>query len=191
MNMPLLIGLALGILSFTFVEYVLHRWGGHASTRGVWGHSVRQHLKHHTTPTFFPRTHQKLGAALMLPPCAALGVGLGWPAGVGMFIGLFGGLALYEFVHMNMHNRLTPPRTRYGRWVSQLHLHHHFVDATTNHGITSPLWDFLLGTYRKPGVVRVPDKAGVSPRWILADCGDPRLAGRFAVKGRRPSPAAG
>lgn len=183
------IGLAIGVLTFTFVEYVLHRWGGHASSRGVWGHSVRKHLEHHTTPTYFPRTHQKLGAVLVLLPCLALGFAFGWTAGVGMFVGLAGGLGLYEYVHMNMHNRLTPPRTRYGRWVAQLHLHHHFVDATTNHGITSPLWDVLLGTYRKPGVVRVPDKPGVSPRWILAEPDDPCLEGRFAVR-RKKAPAA-
>jgi dihydroceramide fatty acyl 2-hydroxylase len=182
--MTAFIGLVIGIVSFTFVEYVLHRWGGHASVRGIWGHSVRKHLEHHTTPTYFPRTHQKLGAVLCVLPCVGFGVALGWAAGLGMFIGLAGGLALYEYVHMSMHNRLTPPRTAYGRWVSQLHLHHHFVDATTNHGITSPLWDLLLGTYRKPGVVRAPNKPGVTPRWILAEPLDPRLVGRFEVSRR-------
>jgi sterol desaturase/sphingolipid hydroxylase (fatty acid hydroxylase superfamily) len=192
------IGLFVGALSFTFVEYVLHRWGGHGSLRGVWGHSVKKHLEHHATPTYFPRTHQKLGAVLVLLPCVALGLVLGWAAGVAMFVGLAGGLGLYEFVHMNMHNRLTPPRTPYGWWVSRLHLHHHFEDAHTNHGITSPLWDFLLGTYRKPGLVRVPDRPGVAPRWILEHADDPRLEGRFAVRRRasrrrpadeRPAPA--
>jgi hypothetical protein len=101
-----------------------------------------------------------------------------------MFLGLAGGLGLYEFVHMNMHNRRTPPRTPYGMWVSRLHLHHHFEDARTNHGITSPLWDFLLGTYRKPGVVRVPDRPGVAPRWILEHADDPCLKGRFEVRRR-------
>ena len=178
------IGLLVGVLSFTFVEYVLHRWGGHASPRGAWGHSVRKHLEHHTTPTYFPRTHQKLGAVLVLLPCVGMGALLGWSAGVAMFVGLGGGLGLYEFVHMNMHNRRTPPRTPYGWMVARLHLHHHFVDATTNHGITSPLWDLLLGTYRKPGPVRVPDRPGVSPRWILEHAGDPRLGGRFEVRER-------
>ena len=43
-------------------------------------------------------------------------------------------------------------------------LAHHFVDARFNHGVTSPLWDVVFGTYRAPGVIPVPVK--LKMQWL-------------------------
>ena len=48
-----------------------------------------------------------------------------------------------------------PARSRYLR---RHHFHHHFVDGRKNHGVTTPIWDFVFGTYEQPTKIRVPAK---------------------------------
>lgn len=178
------IGLTSGLLAFSFVEYALHRWGGHGSRKGVLAHAVQKHLHHHSQPTYFPGTHQRIGVAMAGVICAIVWPLAGPGAAIGLALGVVGGLFWFEYVHRSMHNRTKPPRTPYGRWVAQLHLHHHFVNAKTNHGITSPLWDWLLFTYESPKKVVVPDRPGLSPRWLLDNPLGPELTARFGVRGR-------
>jgi hypothetical protein len=62
--------------------------------------------------------------------------------------------ALYEILHRGEHTRagIGP----YGRWARRHHFHHHFVDGRSNHGVTSPVWDFVFGTYQRVGTIPVP-----------------------------------
>jgi sterol desaturase/sphingolipid hydroxylase (fatty acid hydroxylase superfamily) len=46
------------------------------------------------------------------------------------------------------------------------------VDARTNHGVTSPLWDVVFGTYRAPGTIRVPSRLCMS--WLRDERGEVR-----------------
>ena len=47
----------------------------------------------------------------------------------------------------------------YGRWARRHHFYHHFINAKMNHGVTTPIWDLVFGTYRKADVViEVPSK---------------------------------
>jgi sterol desaturase/sphingolipid hydroxylase (fatty acid hydroxylase superfamily) len=34
-----------------------------------------------------------------------------------------------------------------------------------NHGVTSPIWDVVFGTYQAPGVIVVPERLAM--RWLL------------------------
>jgi hypothetical protein len=54
-----------------------------------------------------------------------------------------------------------------------------------NFGVTSPLWDRLLGSYDEPGVVTVPRR--MAPGWLLDDAGVVRgeFAADYVVTGRR------
>ena len=52
----------------------------------------------------------------------------------------------YEFVHCIQHLAYKPRR----KWLAEMkrrHMAHHFHDETGNFGITSFLWDKLLGTF--------------------------------------------
>lgn len=90
---------------------------------------------------------------------------------------------VYEALHRIEH--VTAGIGPYGRWARRHHFHHHFVDGKTNHGVTTPLWDLVFGTYRRPGVIDVPPK--LCMRWLL----DPTTggireahAGTFAMRRR-------
>ncbi len=149
-------GLA-GALSWTFLEYVIHRWLGHDRRYRRTPFGV-EHVRHHAEGNYFAPSHKKLlaaavAAAVLIPPAAlALGATLG-AAYVGGLLGFYG---VYEVLHRLEH--VHPGLGAYGRWARRHHFTHHFVDARCNHGVTTPLWDLVFGTYRRPTRMTVPRK---------------------------------
>lgn len=144
-----------GALTWTFLEYVIHRWMGHDRRfrRTPFG---QEHTRHHAEGGYFAPTWKKVivaattTAVLLIPAVALAGrlVGASYVAGLMLFYGA------YEVLHRREHTH--PGIGPYGRWARRHHFHHHFVDARTNHGVTSPIWDLVFGTYRKPGTIKVP-----------------------------------
>lgn len=150
-----LIGAALcGALVWSLAEYLLHRFAGHWPKGKI--EFSREHLAHHAAPTYFTPTRKKartatVAMALMaLPATALLGAGPGAAALVGFFAAYVG----YELTHRLIHVRR--PLGAYGRLIRRHHLHHHFAAPRMNHGVTSPIWDLVFGTYERPARVRVP-----------------------------------
>lgn len=144
---------AFGAFSWTLVEYILHRWVLHYSPPG-WGgkmYSFMAHGYHHE----FPDDKMRLVA----PPLMAFALGVG--VGVVFFVlfgprywaQAFGGLMLgylaYDWIHYYTHH--FRPRNRLGRWLRQYHLQHHFDPRHDRYGISTPIWDFILRTYRPLG----------------------------------------
>ncbi len=153
---PLAGAALLGVLTWSFLEYVIHRWLGHDRRfRGnLFG---TEHLRHHVEGDYFAPTHKKVvfataATAVMGVPAVLLAgvLGAAWLVG---FVGFY---AAYEILHRREHTHAGIGR--YGRWARRHHFHHHFVDGRTNHGVTSPLWDLAFGTYRVPGVIPVPSR---------------------------------
>jgi sterol desaturase/sphingolipid hydroxylase (fatty acid hydroxylase superfamily) len=148
---------ALGAFTWTFLEYVIHRWLGHFRPlrRNPFG---VEHVRHHVEGDYFAPAYKKLlvtalsGALLGVPAIAVAGRA----AGAAYVAGLMGLYGAYEVLHRLEH--VWAGIGPYARWARKHHFHHHFVDARTNHGVTSPLWDLVFGTYRKPGVIPVPRK---------------------------------
>lgn len=162
------LGLGLGIVTWSFLEYCIHRWLGHDRRfRGnIFG---QEHTRHHSQGDYFAPTWKKLIAAL-----AALGV-LGVPAylltgmpGVWFSVGLIGFYGFYEVLHRREHTHRGIGA--YGRWARRHHFFHHFVDPRSNHGVTSPIWDFVFGTHRAPEVIPVPEKLKMI--WLTDETGD-------------------
>lgn len=166
----------LGALTWTLLEYVIHRWLGHRWRRNPFG---VEHVRHHAEGNYFAPSWKKLGVAalfgalLVLPAVALAGRALG-----GAYVaGLMGFYGAYELLHRLEHTfaGIGP----YGRWAREHHLHHHYVDPRTNHGVTSPIWDLVFRTYRKPRVISVPRKLCVP--WLI----DPATGGIRASHARR------
>jgi sterol desaturase/sphingolipid hydroxylase (fatty acid hydroxylase superfamily) len=156
--------IALGVLTWTFLEYLIHRWMGHdrrfrRSPFGI------EHVRHHIEGNYFAPTWKKLIAAAIVtavlcgPAIAIAGaqVGISYVGGLIVFYGV------YEWLHRREHTH--PGLGAYGRWARRHHFHHHFVDGRRNHGVTTPIWDFVFGTYQKPTVIRVPTKLCMA--WLL------------------------
>ncbi|MBK7076442.1 MAG: sterol desaturase family protein [Myxococcales bacterium] len=179
----LIITFALGMFSWTFLEYVIHRWLGHdpryrGNPFGV------EHVRHHAEGNYFAPTPKK--AALAALVAVVIGGPAAWLAGahgaaaVGGLLVMYG---TYEVLHRREHTHAGIGR--YGRWARRHHFHHHFVDPKTNHGVTTPLWDLVFGTYRTPEVIPVPAK--LCMRWLLDDAGAVRAehAARYQLRGAR------
>jgi sterol desaturase/sphingolipid hydroxylase (fatty acid hydroxylase superfamily) len=179
---PVVAALA-GAVSWTAAEYGLHRFAMH-ELRGK-GLASREHLSHHADVTYFSPASKKLasaaGTTVVAFPLASAAAGRRWATAFtgGMISTYFA----YEVAHRRVHTH--PPRNRYGRWARRSHLHHHFGAPMRNFGVTSPVWDKLLGTYDDPGVITVPRR--MAPVWMLDDDGEvhPELAADYLVKGRR------
>lgn len=64
-------------------------------------------------------------------------------------------------------------------------MHHHFGAPMRNFGVTTPVWDVLLGTYDEPGVVTVPLR--MAPDWLVDETGEVReeYSADYATKGGR------
>jgi len=169
---------AAGWLLYTLVEYAVHRWGGHSA---FWTRGHRAHLVHHTNPRYFPGTHQQT-AILFFPVGAGAYLLFGGVAAAALVVGGAFGWGLFEYVHRGLHNRQRAPRTAYGRWVCLHHLHHHFCDARTNHGITSPLWDMVFRTYTPVTEVVIRSRNAIIPPWITNEALPPRMRQRFRLE---------
>jgi dihydroceramide fatty acyl 2-hydroxylase len=162
---PLVLVAALlaGAFAWTLAEYVLHRAVFHALPRPVLG--AREHRQHHARPDYFAPAWQKALAALVAS-CALL-AGLSRVTGpvigaafTGGFIAMY---LAYEVLHRRCHTH--PPRGAYGRWRRRNHFAHHFSDPHRAHGVTTPLWDHLLGTALSVKRIQVPRPLAM--RWLV------------------------
>lgn len=169
---------------WSLLEYVLHRFDGHGM-RGKTRFS-REHLAHHADPRTFAPTAYKVAAAVpvitFLAVASVAAVGSAGAFFTGAFTGAYVG---YEVIHRRLHTH--PPRGPYGRWARRHHFAHHYLAPDANHGVTSPLWDWVFGTLVQPeGALRVPRKQ--VPRWLVdARTGEvhPRLRPDYQIAVRK------
>ena len=65
---------------------------------------------------------------------------------------------VYEFLHSYLHTHA--PRNAYGIMLRKHHFFHHFNDPDKNHGVTTPIWDMVFGTYvRTKEIIPVPKRS--------------------------------
>lgn len=176
--MTVVLTFAAGLLLWTFLEYVIHNWLGHLPKGRTL--SSREHLRHHSKSDYFSPLTKKLLAVVPVLSVAVLAV---WPVfglavGVGLSAGVGAGWLAYEVVHRLIHVRA--PKTAYGRWARRHHLHHHFMRPNVNHGVTTPIWDWVFRTYERPGRIKVPKKQAPRLPWLHAKDDPTRIAPQFA-----------
>jgi sterol desaturase/sphingolipid hydroxylase (fatty acid hydroxylase superfamily) len=138
---------SVGLLMWTGVEYVVHRFIFHST---LFQSRCQQfyliiHGIHHQTPRDKKRLLVPLYVSL---PIAGLFYGafyllLGVKANA-FFSGLICGYLFYDYTHYHLHN--FQPRTRWGKYLRANHFAHHFKNHHRNFGVTSPLWDRIIGT---------------------------------------------
>ncbi len=128
-----------GIFLWTFVEYFVHGVLSHRRR----GFPARAHASHHRNPGGVftsPRAWIPPALAVFVLFTLALGLARALP----LWTGLITGFALYELFHWHIHFRT--PRTRWGRRLRAHHLAHHYVNPRAYFGVTTRLWDRLLGS---------------------------------------------
>jgi sterol desaturase/sphingolipid hydroxylase (fatty acid hydroxylase superfamily) len=136
-----LLACILGVAEWTLAEYLIHRFVFHQLPV-----IARMHDMHHESPGAL------IGAPLWLS-MSAFGSGvfipLWWSAGFdiasGMTTGLVFGYLWYVTVHTVIHRwRLDQSSLLYQ--IKLRHLRHHYSTGEGNFGVTTCLWDLLLGT---------------------------------------------
>jgi sterol desaturase/sphingolipid hydroxylase (fatty acid hydroxylase superfamily) len=184
MSLSLVAAAALGIVTWSFMEYALHRWAGHHRrlSRNFFGVEHRSHHSrgHYFAPIWKKGVSAAVSALLLLVPGIAIG---GFAHGIAWVSGTLGFYATYELLHRLEH--MHGGRTAYGRWARRHHFYHHFHDPTVNHGVTSPLWDVVFGTRVKVTKVQVPDKLMLP--WLLDLNGQvrPEFAEIYEIRRKR------
>jgi sterol desaturase/sphingolipid hydroxylase (fatty acid hydroxylase superfamily) len=69
---------------------------------------------------------------------------LGADAAFAFGAGFLAGYLAYDMIHYALHHH--SPRSRFGKWLRELHMRHHFQDDERGFGISAPYWDRVFGT---------------------------------------------
>lgn len=178
------VAVALGVLTWSFLEYVLHRFLGH-DRRTMPNFFSVEHTRHHSEGDYFAPSWKKglvaLGITALVSGIGALLVDA--TIAVAFTVGVVGMYLTYEIIHRRAHTHAGGGR--YGRYIRRHHFHHHFMNPRANHGVTSPVWDRVFGTYEVVGEIRVPAKLAM--RWLVdprTGCVMERFASHYRVVGR-------
>ena len=145
-----ILSLSIGIVFWSFFEYVTHRWVYHIDFKNKkvkWLFETF-HIHHHTVPTDYRVLNAGL---LMIYPLFFLFSGIfflfTWDIGLTAWISL--GAISYYYFYENIHYFIHYKEYSKGylRNIQLFHLYHHYRNWTKNFGNTTTLWDKILGTY--------------------------------------------
>lgn len=140
----------LGVLTWTLLEYVIHRYVFHYEPKTRLGKLLHfiMHGVHHDYPNDATR--------LVMPPIISVPLAVLFYAIFFLTLGRFAPAALagfgfgyvcYDTIHYATHHFAM--KRGVWRWLKQYHLRHHYQDDQAGYGVSSPLWDYVFRTTRK------------------------------------------
>jgi 4-hydroxysphinganine ceramide fatty acyl 2-hydroxylase len=168
-----------GVILWTFLEYVLHRFLGHEH-KGK-NFFKDEHLIHHRKVHYFAPAYKKIGAALIVAVAlfAILNLVLTWNVALFFILGLMGMYGLYEATHARFHRK--GPVAKPFIILRKHHFYHHFHQPKLNHGVTTRFGDRVFGTFHRVETVTVPRKMTMD--WfMLGDDIAPNYARHFQLR---------
>lgn len=129
----------LGFFLFSIIEYSFHRWLFHGSVQIM----AQGHRAHHENPLGYDSLPFFLPALILLALTGVLALLI--PAKYSFLLtGIITlSYVIYGLSHFTIHHH----RFHYvfaRTWAANHHIHHYH--ANTNFGVTTPLWDIVLGT---------------------------------------------
>jgi sterol desaturase/sphingolipid hydroxylase (fatty acid hydroxylase superfamily) len=141
----------LGLAVWSFTEYALHRFIFHFVPKTEWGKKI--HFMFHGVHHDYPNDSTRL----VMPPIISIPLALlfyflfknilGDQFLPPFFAGFILGYLAYDLTHYAVHHFSL--RGRVSLYLKQQHMRHHYMDPDGNYGVSSPLWDFVFGTYMK------------------------------------------
>jgi 4-hydroxysphinganine ceramide fatty acyl 2-hydroxylase len=164
-----------GLLLWTVAEYFVHRFIFHSPpeledrVREIVaglpdGEPALQHLKSfrqkhyflaHGVHHDFPNDTKRL----VMPPSLSIPLAIVFYAafrlifGAGdapaLFAGFLAGYLIYDTVHYAVHHFSLKGRLML--YLKKQHFRHHYGDSTRDYGVSSPLWDVVMGTFGRGG----------------------------------------
>jgi sterol desaturase/sphingolipid hydroxylase (fatty acid hydroxylase superfamily) len=148
---PRLIGYFLfGWLLWTFAEYMLHRFIFHMEAKNE-SERMRVFLAHGYHHDF-PDDPMRLVAPPLMSwgPAVIFAVVYYFAFGRHQWLPIIAGTATgyvaYDWIHYYTHHGR--PTGGIGKWLRKYHMKHHFKDGNAWYGVSTPIWDFVFGTYK-------------------------------------------
>lgn len=152
-DISLLLGflvMLLGLFIFTFVEYVMHKHIFHMEPDNV----VKDKLQYsvHGVHHDYPRDKDRLAMPPVISALYTMIFYFLFTFIMGDFAlyflpGFLIGYAAYLGVHYAVHAYQPPKNFLKILWIN--HAVHHYKDPDAAFGVSSPLWDYILGTMPK------------------------------------------
>ncbi len=137
-----------GVLAWTLVEYLLHRYVFHYIGPRAW--QRRFHFVFHGVHHDFPQDAKRL----VMPLGVSIPLGLAFfllfdlvlprPVAGAVLVGMGSGYLAYDGIHYFTHH--LKARGAVGKFLKKYHLLHHHTGVEAKWGVTSPLWDYVFGT---------------------------------------------
>lgn len=137
-----------GVLGFTFMEYVVHRWvyhPPHGASEAYLKVTYKMHGMHHD----YPKDRKRLAMPPLLAIVLATSLLFLFELILGQYsfsylAGFVVGYALYLVVHYTVHIYSPPRNFLRALWVN--HSIHHYSENDVLFGVSQPLWDYIFGT---------------------------------------------
>ncbi|TNF32094.1 MAG: hypothetical protein EP314_00380 [Bacteroidetes bacterium] len=175
----MLISFILGVVLWTFLEYIIHRFLGHEH-KGKNPFKV-EHLEHHKKVHYFAPAWKKTVMAMLVGGLlfAVVNLFIDWILAVSFVSGLVGMYGFYEATHARFHRK--GPIAKPFIILRKHHFYHHFHQPKLNHGVTTRFWDRVFGTFHRVETVTVPRKMTMD--WLMnGDDIAPDYAGHFQLR---------
>ena len=141
---------ALGVLSWTLLEYIIHRYVFHYEPKSRLG--KRLHFIIHGVHHDYPNDSRRL----VMPPSVSIPLAVLFWVLFAVIFGRFApaisagfgfGYVCYDSIHYATHHFAM--KRGIGLWLKHYHLRHHYKDDHAGYGVSSPLWDYVFRTTRK------------------------------------------
>jgi sterol desaturase/sphingolipid hydroxylase (fatty acid hydroxylase superfamily) len=146
-TIALVSGYLAGLFGWSLLEYGAHRGSFHHEPTTKWqvAYAYLVHGVHHAYPDDSRRWMMPLVVtipiAVLLYSVFTLTFGrYGDPA----YGGFLHGYLTYDLLHYFIHRGRMP--TRFGRFLRQYHLAHHYKSPDRHFGVSSPFWDIVFRT---------------------------------------------
>ncbi|HET6542303.1 MAG TPA: sterol desaturase family protein [Chryseolinea sp.] len=140
----------LGMIAFTWVEYVVHRYVFHMKTYSAFRTKFQYivHGVHHE----YPKDKDRLAMPPLLSVTISTILLLLFRLVMGDFTfaflpGFIVGYAAYLGVHYMVHAFAPPKNIFKFLWIN--HGTHHYKNGEMIYGVSSPLWDYVYGTMKE------------------------------------------
>lgn len=138
----------LGILSWSITEYLLHRYIFHFHPTSEFGKKI--HFLFHGVHHDYPNDSNRL----VMPPGISVPLAFLFYFGFKLvmapyllypfFAGFVLGYLFYDMLHYALHH--VDMKGKFWIALKTHHLKHHFKDPDKGFGVSSPLWDIIVGS---------------------------------------------
>ncbi len=137
-----------GILVWTFVEYLIHRFVFHYEPKTEFGRRIHFifHGIHHSYPQDPKRLVMAPSVSIPLAFFFYFSFRSIFPNSFEMpfFAGFVAGYLLYDLTHYAVHH--FPLRNKFLLKIKSHHMMHHYKNENSRFGVSSPLWDIIFRT---------------------------------------------